>query len=185
MARLIVLCLFLAAIIFFLLPWISISCQGTEIFSASGFDMVRGSYNVPSDIPSDSTSTENEPIAIYALAAAGVGLIVSIFRGGIWRFLRVLAGLAGVGFMIWLKFHLDEQLQGGTQIILQFNYEIGYWLTIGAMALAAVLSIFIKDGAPKQMTPVQTSTPMQVGPPPGGVAPSSPPTPPPPPPPRT
>lgn len=182
MGRFIVLCLFLAAIIFFLLPWVSVSCQGTEIMSASGFDMVRGSYSIPDSIPSDTTTSESEPIAIYALAAAGVGLIVSIFRGGIWRLLRVLAGLAGVGFMVWLKFHLDDQLLGETQLILQYNYEIGFWLTLGAMALAAVLSIFISDGASKKTVLLQPAAPPpQVIPPPGGVAPPPPPASPPPP----
>jgi len=191
MGRFIVLVIFLLAIVFFLLPWISVSCSDVEILNASGFDMVRGSYNVPLD-GSDEVPTENEPIAIYALIAAGVGVIVCIFRGGIWRFLRVLAGLAGVGFMVWLKFHLDEQMQGGAEYLLQVNYLVGYWLTLGTLALAAVVSIFVKDGPKKYITPA--STPTQVIPPPGGVppppypspppAPSSPPSTSPPPPPK-
>jgi hypothetical protein len=176
MFRFIVLAIFVLAIVFFLIPWISISCENVEIFNASGMDMVRGSYNVPGD--SDGISTENEPIAMYALIAAGVGVLVCIFRGEIWRILRVLAGLAGVGFLVWLKFHLDEQMQGSEESMLQLNYLIGYWLTLGALALAAVVSIFVKDGAPKYIAPTQTSTPPQYIPPPGGV-------PPPPPPPQT
>jgi hypothetical protein len=176
MGRIIVFVLFLAAIIFFLLPWASVSCAGNELISASGFDLVRGSYNVPSGLGSGAP-TGNEPIAIYVLAAAGVGLIVSIFRGNIWRFLRVLAGLAGVGFMIWLKFKIEDQIYSQGQGMLQINYLIGAWLTVGALALAAIVSMFLKDGAAKQIS--AAPTPTQVGPPPGGVPPPSPPPPPP------
>jgi hypothetical protein len=179
MGRIIVFGIFLLAIIFFLMPWISVSCAVTEIFSASGLDMVRGSYNIPSEF-SGGTSTENEPIAIYALVAAGVGLIVSIFRGGIWRFLRVLAGVAGIAFMVWLKFKLDDNMRGAEASMLQLNYLLGYWLTLGAFALATVVSLFIKDSPPKYITP--TPRPTQVAPPPGGVPPPSPPLIPPPPP---
>jgi hypothetical protein len=78
--------------------------------------------------------------------------------------------------MVWLKFHLDDQLVGETQIILQYNYEIGFWLTLGAMGLAAVLSMFISDVASKKIVPLQPAAPPpQYIPPPGGVAPPPPP----------
>jgi hypothetical protein len=141
MSRKIALGIFLLAIIFFLMPWVNISCAGNEIFSASGFDMVRGSYNVPTEVAGE-TPMENEPIAIAALAVAGVGFIIAFFRGGFGRFLRVLAGIAGVALMVWLKFRFDDQIHGQGQGILQLNYMVGYWLTLGAFAVAAVVSLF-------------------------------------------
>ncbi len=192
MGRLIVLILFLAAIIFFLLPWASISCMGTDLVTASGFDLVRGSYNTTDfsdlgglgdlgdfgdvDIPS-TTSTESEPIAIYVLIAAGVGLIMSIFRGGIFRALRVVAGLAGVGLMIWLYFHIKGEIPADAQAFIQINLLIGAYLTTGALALAAILSLILKDSPPKYVG--VTPTPTQAGPPPSGAPPPQMPPPPP------
>lgn len=141
MGRKIALGVFLLAIIFFLMPWVNISCAGTELFSASGFDMVRGSYNVPTEF-ADEASMENEPIAIGALAAAGVGLIISLFKGGFGRLLRILAGIAGIALMVALKFKIDDQIRGEGEGILQLNYMAGYWLTLSAFAVAAVISLF-------------------------------------------
>ena len=155
MWRMIVLGLFLLAIIFFLLPWASVSCSGNEILSASGFDLVRGSYNVTGNLPVG-VSLENETIAIYILVAAGLGVVVSIFRGNIWRFLRVLAGLAGIGFMIWLAIDANDKIQSQGQGLLQLNYLIGSWLTIGAFILAVILSVFLKDGSTKKIKQTPT-----------------------------
>jgi hypothetical protein len=143
MIRIIGLSIFLLAIIFFLLPWVNVSCAGTEIYSVSGFDMVRGSYNIPSEI-ADETPMENEPLAVYALVAAGVGLVFSLFGSGFGRILRVLAGIAGVVLMVWLKFKIDDQIKGTGEWIVQVNYLIGYWLTLCAFALGTVVNLFKK-----------------------------------------
>jgi hypothetical protein len=157
MGRIIVLGLFVLAIIFFILPWASVSCSGNELFSASGFDLVRGSYNVQGNLPLGVT-LENEPIAIGVLIAAGVGVIFSIFRGNIWRYLRVLAGLTGIGLMVWLKFKIEDQIYNQGQGLLQINYLIGTWLTVGALALASIVGLILKDGAAKKTKPTTTPT---------------------------
>jgi hypothetical protein len=172
MVRIIVTIIFLLAIILFLMPWISVSCAGTEIMSASGLDMVRGSYNIPSEF-SDDTNQENEPIVIGVLAAAAVGLIFSFFKGGVMRVLRVISGLAGAGLLVWLKFKFDDQIRGEEEGILQINYQIGYWLTLGSLAVAAVLSIF-DGGNKKQIIDIPAAS-TQSAPPPRTVLPQSPP----------
>jgi len=167
MGRFIVLALFLAAIIFFLLPWATVSCAGTELISASGFDLVRGSYDVPTG--TSGVTAENEPIAIGVLAAAAVGLVISIFRGGIWRLLRALAGLAGVGLMIWLYFKMSDEIASQGQGLLDMNLQIGAWLTIAALALAAIISLAVKDSWGQRLS--AASPPAQTGPPPTGAPP--------------
>lgn len=157
MWRFIVLGLFLLAIIFFILPWASVSCSGNELMSASGFDLIKGSYNVTGNLPVG-TSLENEPIAIYVLVAACVGVIVSIFKSTIWRFLRVIAGLAGVGFMIWLAVDANNKIQSQGHGMLQLNYLVGSWLTIGAFVLAVVVSLFVRDGIAKKKNSIPTLT---------------------------
>jgi hypothetical protein len=150
MTRKIALGIFLLAIILFLMPWVSVSCMGTEIASASGYDMVRGSYNVNSEYVSSAPGSES--YAIWALVAAGIGLIFSFFEGGIAVVVRVLSGLAGIVLMVALKIKLGNdfndmgnQLGNGTGGIIQLNYLAGYWLTLAAFALAAIISAINKE----------------------------------------
>ena len=143
MIRTITLGIFLLAIIFFLLPWMSVSCAGEELIQVSGLDMVTGSYDVPGneELP---TSGEREPLAIWALGAAAVGLIFSLFTSNFSRVLRVLSGLAGIGLLIGLKIKIGNDI--GVEIpaeasgLIQVNYLYGYWLTIAAFAAAAIMS---------------------------------------------
>jgi hypothetical protein len=149
MTRKIALGIFLLAIIFFLMPWVSVSCAGEDLIQASGFDMVTGTYDVPSNQEFVSTSSESEPLAIWALVAAGVGVVASLFVWKMGLFIRILSGLAGIGLLIALKIKLGNDL--GSQIgnemqgIIQINYLTGYWLTLVAFAAAAIVSAIKSD----------------------------------------
>lgn len=144
MTRKIALGIFLLAIIFFLMPWVSVSCMGEDIIQISGLDMVTGSYDVPNEAEFSDVNAETEPLAMWALIAAAVGLIVSLFAWKIGFVLRVLSGLAGIGLMIALKIKigndLGSQISGEMEGVIQVNYLIGYWLTLVAFAAAAVVS---------------------------------------------
>ncbi|MFA5308390.1 MAG: hypothetical protein WC370_02755 [Dehalococcoidales bacterium] len=150
MTRKIALGIFLLAIIFFLMPWVNVSCMGTNVASASGLDMVRGVYNVPGEYTD--TPPQSEPLAMWALIAAGVGLLVSLFTGELAFLLRILSGLAGIGLLIALKIKLgndfnntDSLMGTGTAGMIQLNYLPGYWLTLISFALAAIVSAIKKD----------------------------------------
>jgi len=144
MVRTITLGIFLLAIIFFLLPWVSISCAGEELVQVSGLDMVTGSYDVPGNEDFAGASGETEPLAIWALGAAGAGLIFSLFTSNFSRVLRVLSGLAGIGLLVWLKIKIGNDvgadLFAEANGFVQVNYLYGYWLTIAAFAAAAIIS---------------------------------------------
>lgn len=150
MIRKIIAGVFLLAIIFFLMPWVSVSCMGTSIVSVSGLDIVRGSYNVPSEYAGQ-TDTENEPLALYALIVAGAGLVLSLIPWSAAAILRALAGIAGVALLIALKFKLDGDAAGedlgSMNGVLTLKYEIGYWLTVIAFAAAAILSFIRRKAA--------------------------------------
>jgi hypothetical protein len=155
MTRKIALGIFLLAIIFFLLPWVSVSCMGEDIIQVSGFDMVTGSYNVPSEGEFASVNAESEPLAIWALVAAGVGVFVSLFTWKIGFFLRILSGLAGIGLLIALKIKLSNdfgsQLTSEMAGFLQLKYLIGYWLTLVAFAAAVIVSAIRNENGVKKV----------------------------------
>jgi hypothetical protein len=178
MTRKIALGIFLLAIIFFIMPWVNVSCAGNSLASASGFDMVRGVYNVPGEYITD--VPESETMAILALVAAVVGLIFSFFAGGIGVVMRILSGLAGIAFMVALKIKLGNdftndmvnQMGYGAGAMIQLNYLAGYWLTLISFAVATVVSAFNKKISVKitdgPELPKQSSTPPVDQPPPAG-----------------
>jgi hypothetical protein len=144
MVRIITLGIFLLAIIFFLLPWMSVSCAGEDLVRVSGLDMVTGSYDVPGNEDFAGTSGETEPLTIWALGVAAVGLIFSLFTSNFSRVLRALSGLAGIGLLIGLQLKISNDFGAGLPAeasgLVQVNYLYGYWLTIVAFALAAIMS---------------------------------------------
>lgn len=142
MIRKIVLGIFILAIILFLMPWIDISCTGVPIMSASGIDMVTGSYDVPKDYTNN--NPQSEIFAILALIAAIVGLIACLIRHKIAFFTRVISGIAGIVFLIALKLKIDKDIFSQSEGVLQVNYLIGYWLTIIAFVAAIVVSLIRK-----------------------------------------
>ena len=143
MVRTITLGIFLLAVIFFLLPWVSISCAGEDLVQISGMDMVTGSYELPVDegMP---TAGETEPLAIWALGAAAIGLIFTLFSSQFARVIPVLAGLAGIGLLVWLKIKIGNDISGELPAeaagLIQVNYLYGYWLTLAAFAAATIMS---------------------------------------------
>lgn len=142
MIRKIVLGIFILAIILFLMPWINISCAGAPIISASGFDMITGAYNVPTDYID--SNPQSEIFAVLALIAAIVGLIACLIRHKIAFFTRVISGIAGIAFLIALKLKIDRDIFSQSEGILQVNYLLGYWLTIIAFVSAIVVSLLRK-----------------------------------------
>jgi lysylphosphatidylglycerol synthetase-like protein (DUF2156 family) len=147
MKRTVVLALFIVAILCFLLPWISLSCMGTTITTASGVNMVTGKqYDAP-DMTTGGSSTnsmDTEPLAVAALAVAVVGIVVSLMKFKQAAIVRVLLGIAGVVLLIALKFKFDNKVNNEGQGVVQVNYLIGYWLTIIVFGLAAAAN-FLKD----------------------------------------
>jgi hypothetical protein len=134
-----VLGIFLLAILFFLLPWMSVSCAGEDIIQVSGLDMVTGSYNVPDE--SISSGSESELFAILALISAIIGLVACLIRHKVAFFTRVISGIAGIAFLVLLKLKIDNNIFDEGQGILQVNYLIGYWLTLLAFVTAIIVSI--------------------------------------------
>jgi hypothetical protein len=165
MIRKIVLGIFLLVIILFLMPWVNVSCAGASIVEVSGFDMVTGNYNVPQEYAGSSSGSNNEPLAIGVLAAAVAGAIFSLFSGKFGIFMRVLSGLAGIALLIALKIKLGNDFRDSSADtsnemygVVQLRFLIGYWLTLGAFAVAAILSVIKKDVTIKISTKPETAT---------------------------
>jgi hypothetical protein len=155
--------LFIVVIVVFLLPWITISCAGSNVVAVtfSGLDLVTGKELSPSLGQSTAPTSQQPPssfgglsvtgtrldtnlLVVAALALAIAGVIVSLLRkdsSGV----RIVLGLLGIAVLIFFKYQVDNQVSRATYRIVQVSYLPGYWLAIAAFGSAAVVS-FLKPG---------------------------------------
>ena len=145
---------FLLALLFFFLPWMSVSCFDEEILSASGTDImgITKVDDIPSEIADDDygigDALGSEAALLYVTAllviAGGALFFLPEGRG---RYIR--AGLAGVGLLCLLAFvfltlssaasdlgvGIGELEEAG----LEIGWKAGFWLSLLALVVTVVL----------------------------------------------
>jgi len=113
----------LAALLAFLLPWVTVSCSGTVLFEATGVQLMTGDIQAnPALSSSDQASAEDgEPSipAIAAFAAIALGLLLSLATKGRAAAVVIMIGaVAGIGLSYYTVENLNDalasQMQGET-----------------------------------------------------------------------
>jgi hypothetical protein len=119
--------------------------------------------------------------AIIALAAAGLGIFLSLLPGSVGPILAIILGVAGAIATFLIKVEIDGTIPAQAAAFIDVKYEIGYWAALILFVVAAVtglLRLFMRDrpsyGPPP---PAAAGTTSGFGPPPPGAPPPS--TPPP------
>lgn len=160
------------ALLAFILPWMTVSCSGTKLISATGFGLAFGSYTA--DVPSDRVATATSGAAInvwliLALVAILIGLVVSLRPSGKSNAL-FLAGASAAGVvLIWLgtmrysksvilaeaakrggrATGLDEfgsSLDRSASAMIQVEWHFGFYLAILALIAAGVMAWLTYSG---------------------------------------
>lgn len=133
--------MFAAIIIFFFLPFISLSCN-TQRISINGIDLVTGinaaqrTGGQAGQQFAQQSSTLVE--AVLALGAAILGLIVSL---GQRKAIAAIAGGIGAACLLWMKIRLDRDLlSSGYAGAVRLDYELGFWLALLFFIGVAVLN---------------------------------------------
>lgn len=132
--------LFGIALLCFLLPFVSVSCGGTEVFKLNGLDFVKG-------ISEQGQAMDPSPLAIIALISAVIGLCIGFTKIRSANLIGAIAGLAGfVGDMV-LRMTFDNAVaeQGA-----QTSWLGGYYLSITLFAAAAIFNIYAVRNSGKQ-----------------------------------
>jgi len=147
--------LFAAAILCFLLPFVSVSCSGQgdpiEAATSRGIDLVTGGDPQLNPDLVRAFGEEGfapdlgpQPFAILALVAGigGLGLALTPQRWA--RLAAGLAAIAGVVALLLLRSRVESQVaaQSGSDlpgIGFTVRYEIGYWIALGLFALATAV----------------------------------------------
>jgi len=152
------------ALLAFALPWMTVSCSGTKLLSATGLGLAFGSYTA--EISSERVATASShaatnPWLILALAAIAIGLIVSLLpRSKANAFLLATISAAGVA-LIWLgtmryskstilaeagrrpfrggfgeEFGIDRTAAS----LIRIDWHFGFYLALGALVVAGVMA---------------------------------------------
>jgi len=134
-----------AVLVFFLMPFMTLSCYGTKVITMSGVTMVVGDSIKSMDPLSGRRQVQKinpEPMAIVALAAAAVALGLAFVGGAAAR--KATVGVAGACalslLVLMLKVNADVSKQGKEMLVVQ--WEIGFRLALLA-SLGAVVIHFL------------------------------------------
>lgn len=148
------------ALVGFFLPWISVSCSGQELGSASGLSLAAGFLSARNPMTGMMETQSVGPVLwlVAAILVIGIGLFLSFDEDHPQnaKALTVGAGLALVLCMIGLGAvnggaAKQANRQGGGQFagmgqMIQVNTRSGYWLTFWSLALATGLGGVILSG---------------------------------------
>jgi hypothetical protein len=141
--------------------------------------------------------------AIIALAAAGLGIFLSLLPGAVGPILAIILGVGGAISLFLIKTEIDGTIPAQAAAFIEVKYEIGFWAALILFVVAAITGLLrlFMGGRPAMPPPAPAgagtasgfgppppaapppSTPPPTTPPPAAPPPTPPPAQPPPPPP--
>lgn len=133
-------------IIFFLLPFIVVSCPGYGKVSVTGFEIASGKTIRGSQL---SEFTENkriypEPYAYLAILSAVLGIVFSYIKKRNLSFiLCIIASMAGVILLLLLKNHIYIQARRLYRDDIVVRFAVGYWLSLWGFVIALITTFIL------------------------------------------
>lgn len=152
----------LLALLFFFLPWVTVSCGGQELASMSGYDMAMGSVTVTNpmtgakETPPGAGERDMPTIAaaVLIIVALGATFVLSRSLGGLVAAAGSVVAAALVAYTVLVrvpgKMTEGPALGGGAESagmnaqqmaeMIKVETATGAWLTLLALIAAAVLN---------------------------------------------
>lgn len=132
------------ALVCFLLPFVTVSCNQQQVARFTGFQLVLGTTVQQPQMfgPPKVQRVDGEPLAVVAFLCCLVGLAVSFMknRGGEIG-AAMLSGISLVALLL-LKTKLEDEVRQHSSGFLQVNYEFGFWLLALSNVVAGGLNGF-------------------------------------------
>lgn len=134
------------ALICFVLPFVTVSCNGQKVMSLSGIQLMTGtSIEQPGMFggKGQAKKVDGEPVAIIAFIAGIAGLGLSFMKNRKSSIIPAGLGLIGLIMLLVIKIRLDGQVNiagGATMGLLSLSYGAGYWLAFILYLLASCLN---------------------------------------------
>lgn len=128
---------FILLLIFFVLPFVKISCGSEQTMKYNGIDLAAG--KTIKDPTTNKPMRVQEPLALLALLAAAMGLAFSFSKHKLGTVLTAGAGLATFILLEMLDSHIqNEMLENGYSLIFSVQMEFGFYL---AVLLSAIMGV--------------------------------------------
>ena len=155
----------LVALFGFVLPWVLVSCNGQELASASGIDLIMG--NIAAKNPmSGAVQHQHTAVNLWILLAAAatiLGLLISFGLERVREQARAIALAAAAAIMLsgigmYAATHpntkslqksgdaFESDMNAGLAQMLKFEPRYGFWLTLAALFAAAAAGAIAASG---------------------------------------
>lgn len=148
------------ALLAFLLPWMTVSCSNTKVAEANGWELVLGRIRPVMQAASEAPAHADKlnPYLATAVALIVMGLVLSLMRKRMA--VVVVATSLGALALIWAgaqqytpqrlaeaaKRGGDANMDEIATSVIRIDWQIGYWVALGALAVATVLAFLaIRD----------------------------------------
>jgi hypothetical protein len=148
--------IFVVGLLSLFLPFVSVSCQGQTVATATGVQLATGFEANGTGASSSgfasqqSTQREgSEPMAVLALVALIAGLAFAFWHtrpSAIWS---ALMGLAGVFALIRLKTKIDDDVLRQGSGLFQVDYRAGFWLLCAVFVGAIGYNVYLLGSTPE------------------------------------
>lgn len=166
------------ALICFVLPFATLSCQGREVATLSGLDLAFGATLDASALPmspSDASAFEEKskeeqeaamlkvmgsaqaqaigwnPWAIAAALAAAAGLGAALLGGRSAGAVPAAIGGLGALLLFLAKSRVESQVSGPTMGMGQVSWNAGFWLCLAAFAATAAFNAYLGAARPQAL----------------------------------
>lgn len=167
----------LAALLGFLLPWVTVSCSGTEILSATGLQLMTGDPQPAGPLQGQQANTDDTEPAILVIAAFAVialGLAASFLpKAKAAAAALLIGGLGGAGVSYYAVQNMQTEMAremaeaqqdtpdaGGLMSeqdaremsaavagAIQVEEQEGFWVSVGGALIGALFGLLVLAGA--------------------------------------
>ncbi len=138
------------ALLFFLLPWVELSCQGHKVVSVNGFQLATGTTI-------ERQKTKGEALAVIALLSTIAGLILCFLKHRMKNLILIVVSGLGTIMLLLLRVKLDGDILREGRGMVQLNYNAGYYLTLLSFLSVIGINAYSKYGGGKKL-PYQALT---------------------------
>ena len=157
----------LLALLFFLLPWVTVSCADQTLISMTGVDLATGSVTAHNPLTGETRTPPDGakpdlPVLIAALlivAALVTGFVLSRGQAALVAIAAPAAAAALITYTVLVKIparvHAGAAAEASLGVdrmqisdIIRVETAPGFWLTLAALLAAIVVSWMVQKEAP-------------------------------------
>ncbi len=131
--------IFIASILCFLFPFVTVSCGGQKVTSFSGVQLATGTTVEQPQMfgPPQKQKVDPDPTTALAALCAIVGVVLSL-AGTRIALAPAISGAVGAVSLLIMKARLDDQVVKQGHGMLQVSYESGFSLALLLFVAGAV-----------------------------------------------